>query len=100
MFFIMEAVRKETRLSEEEFAPVLEGHKAHIANGIKAGAILLAGPRTDIPGGFVVMRAESLAAAEAFFLNDPFKIYDIQEYHFKSFEIHEHDACIDAWLAR
>lgn len=98
MYFIMEGIRLESGLDENEFAPILEGHRALIKDGVERGVILAAGPRTDVAGGFTVMRAKDLKEAEAFFANDPFKIHGLQEYHFKPFEIDEHSPCIDSWL--
>ena len=97
-YFVMEGVRKKHSFPQDEFALLEKGHIALMAKGVEDGVILFAGPRLDADGGFVLMRAKGKAEAEAFFDRDPFKINDIQSYHFKAFDLREHNACIDDWL--
>ena len=47
-------------------------HVQHIAEGIAAGMVLLAGPRVEGGGGLFIARAESREELDAFNAADPF----------------------------
>ena len=53
------------------FEPHLPDHLAYLAELKARGQLLLAGPATDKTGGFVLLRAGSLAEAEAIAQADP-----------------------------
>lgn len=53
------------------YEPHLPDHRAYLAELKANGHLLLSGPATDRGGGFVLLRAESLAAAHQLAHADP-----------------------------
>lgn len=52
-------------------AEILEAHKAYLAEHIALGHIFAKGPFTDHSGGLIILKMDSLAAAETIMSNDP-----------------------------
>jgi len=64
-------------------------HEAHIAAGIAAGNVLLAGPKTEEGGGLMIARAESREALDEFIARDPFVVNGIAHFDVKEFLLND-----------
>lgn len=64
---------------EERQAPHLEAHRRHFMEAVSQGVVLLAGSLQDPCDGaaLLVMKAESVAAVEAFASKDPYVIHGV-----------------------
>lgn len=70
----------ETELNEK-YIPL---HAKHIADGIAAGMVLCAGPKSE-GGGIMVARAESQEDFMAFINRDPFTLFGLARFEVKEF---------------
>jgi uncharacterized protein YciI len=55
-----------------EFADLVPEHRAFLQKGYDAGYFLCSGPQIPARGGFLIARAESLAALEEILADEPF----------------------------
>jgi len=55
-----------------EMAHLVDEHHAFLDKGYKEGVFLFSGPQVPPHGGFLVARAESEAALNAYLANEPF----------------------------
>ncbi len=58
-------------------------HRAYLQLGYDAGLLLCSGPKVPATGGFMLARAESLAALQAFFAQDPFQTEKLASFTFR-----------------
>ena len=64
-------------------------HEKHIAAGIAAGMVLLAGPKVTEGGGLMIARAESREALDAFLERDPFVLNGLARFDVKEFMLND-----------
>ncbi len=69
------------------YEPHLPDHFAHLAELKAAGHLLLSGPATDRTGGFLLLQAESPAAAEALVQRDPLVARGLDRYEIREWRI-------------
>jgi uncharacterized protein YciI len=50
---------------------VIDRHAAHLSELDRSGRLLLAGPIPELPGGLIILRVDSLAAAKGVAEEDP-----------------------------
>ena len=60
-------------------------HEKHLAGGIAAGMVLLAGPKTAGGGGLMIARAESREALDAFLARDPLVVNGLARFEVSEF---------------
>ena len=64
-------------------------HEKHIAAGIAAGMVLLAGPKVAEGGGLMIVRAESREELDAFLGRDPFTVNGLARFDVKEFMLND-----------
>ena len=64
-------------------------HEKHIASGIEAGMVLLAGPKPEEGGGLMIARAESREALDEFLSRDPFTRFGLARFEVKEFFLND-----------
>ncbi|WP_295986184.1 YciI family protein [uncultured Variovorax sp.] len=74
-------------------------HRAYLQLGYDAGLLLCSGPKVPATGGFMLARAESLAALQAFFEQDPFHIEKLASFRFSEFNPVKRQGWAEAWFA-
>ena len=82
----------------EQIADILQDHRAFLQTGYDKGILLMSGPREPRTGGYVIARAESQAALEAFFENDPYKIKKVATHSFVEFNPVKFQPWLDDWI--
>lgn len=83
----------------EEIDARLAAHRAFLQTGYDQGLLLMSGPQQPRTGGIIVARAESLAALQAFFANDPYQQAGVAAYRWLEFEPVKHQALVADWVA-
>lgn len=63
----------------------LQAHRDYLATHYAAGDLITSGPRIPRVGGVIMIRANSLAEAEALLAEDPFNINGIADYQVVEF---------------
>lgn len=76
----------------------LKDHFIHMQKGVDDGRVLVSGPKTETRGGFIIMKANSLAEVENYFSIDPLKVSNIQEYSIVEFKGHECQPIVKEWF--
>ncbi|KPL85359.1 MULTISPECIES: YciI family protein [Herpetosiphon] len=71
------------------YEPHLPDHLAYLAQLKAAGHLLLSGPATDRRGGFVLLQADSLAAARDLVEEDPLVARGLDSYEIREWRITE-----------
>jgi len=66
---------------------VIQRHIEHLRALDEAGQLMLCGPFTDHPGGMVVVRADSYAAADEVARSDPFVAEGYETYALRTLEV-------------
>jgi uncharacterized protein YciI len=99
-YVMVEGVRTDKDLDQEQFLELLKGHEALMQEGVKSGKLLLAGPKVSSPGGYVILNVKNIEEAEAFFEKDPFKLAGVQQYNFTEFRIHDVQECLLAYRSK
>ena len=72
-------------------------HEAHIAAGIAAGNVLLAGPKTEEGGGLMIARFESREALDEFLSRDPFVTNGLARFDVKEFRLTDRSENVKDW---
>jgi len=99
-YFIVEGTFKNPLpVKPEELKEAIGQHMAYLDTGFEKGFILVSGPKPQRNGGFVVMKAESLQEAEAFFSKDPLFVTGIQDYRFTEFWLSRCQPLAAEWFA-
>ena len=85
-YFVAESIMNDPMpVSREEFLSVYAPlHIAHVQEGVAAGVVLMGGPN-ETGGGFLLLRTESRADAEAFLEDDPFRKNGINRFRLTEF---------------
>ncbi len=100
MYYVAEAVYKAplpcspSELAEEW----MPAHAAHIRSGVEAGLVLLAGPKGEGDGGFVILRADSRGELDAFLGQDPLVLRGVQTFRVTPWKIFDYPAAAEALL--
>ncbi|WP_222850412.1 YciI family protein [Paenibacillus tengchongensis] len=63
---------------------IIRAHVAHLQELERGGQLVLCGPFADAPGGMVIVRAESRAAAEEIARRDPYVVTGIRSYELRT----------------
>lgn len=79
---------------EKTYIPM---HVAHINAAIDRGQVLLAGPKVESGGGFIVVKAESREELDKFVSADPFVIHGIGRPIIQEFLLNDRAPCIRDW---
>ena len=97
-YFVAESVMNDPLpVTAEELKSVfVPQHVAHLQEGIAAGLLLLGGP-SETGGGFLLLRAETRAEAEAFLERDPFRKNGINRFRLTEFTPSERSAFVQDW---
>ena len=82
MFYLAQAVYNDPlpcsrKALTEELIPA---HAAYIRSGVDRGLVLLAGPKAEEDGGFVVLRAPDRETLDAFLAGDPLVVRRVQTF--------------------
>ena len=100
MYYVAEAVYtvplpcSPSELAEE----LMPDHTAHIRSGVEAGLVLLAGPKGEGDGGFVILRADSRGELDAFLGQDPLVLRGVQTFRVTPWKIFDYPAAAEALL--
>ncbi len=73
-------------------------HRAYLQLGYDAGLLLCSGPKVPATGGFMLARAESLAALQEFFAQDPFHTEKLASFTFSEFNPVKRQGWAEAWF--
>lgn len=97
-YFVAESIMTEPLpvTAEELETRYLPLHVAHLQAGIAEGTLLLGGP-CETGGGFLLLRAESREAAEAFLERDPFRVRGLNRFRLTEFDPRERSAMVADW---
>ncbi|HPO59425.1 MAG TPA: YciI family protein [Anaerolineaceae bacterium] len=82
----------------EQVSQVTPDHRAFLQKGYDQGLLLLSGPKSSRDGGIVIARAESQAALEAFFEQDPYRLHGIASYRFTEFNPVKRQTFLEPWI--
>jgi uncharacterized protein YciI len=84
----------------EELADLVPKHHEFLQRGYDAGFFLFSGPQIPAHGGFLVARAESLAALNAFLAEEPFlKAKKMRFSRITEFQAAQHQPLLKDWFA-
>lgn len=72
-------------------------HEKHIAAGIAAGNVLLAGPKVSEGGGLMIARFETRQALDEFLARDPFVTYGLANFEVKEFLLNDRSENVKEW---
>lgn len=67
--FIVEGTLKKEQVEEN----TMNEHKAYSQKAMDAGLIVMSGLKSDMSGGLFIMKADSIAQVEEFYLLSPLK---------------------------
>lgn len=97
-YFIAESVMTEPMpVTPEEMRTVyVPAHVAHLHRGIDDGMLLLGGPN-ETGGGFLVLRAESREALDAFLERDPFRVNGLNRFIVREFNPSDRAELLKDW---
>ena len=96
-YFIAESVMNDPlpatpQQMKEIYVPA---HEAHLHEGIAAGMLLMGGPSAT--GGFLILRAESREALDAFLARDPFQTNGLNRFIVKEFDPRDRAEIVKDW---
>lgn len=74
-------------------------HRAYLQLGYDAGLLLCSGPKVPATGGFLLARAASLEALQAFFAEDPFSTARLASFTFNEFNPVKRQGWAEAWFS-
>lgn len=97
-YYIAQSVMTEPLpVSAEELERVyLPAHADHVRRGTESGTVLLGGPN-ELGGGFLVLRAESRAALDAFLAADPLQVHGLNRFAVTEFFPKDRSAAVQDW---
>lgn len=72
-------------------------HEKHIAAGIAAGNVLLAGPKTEEGGGLMIARFPSRPELDEFLSRDPFVTNGLAHFEVKEFLLNDRSENVKDW---
>lgn len=79
---------------EKTYIPL---HAAHIAGGVAAGNVLLAGPRPVKGGGLMIARFPDREALEEFLARDPFVTFGLARFEVDEFLLVDRSEAVKDW---
>ena len=90
-YFLAQSIMAEPLPVPAEDVPKLyiPMYEKHIAAGIAAGMVLLAGPKVTEGGGLMIARAESREALDDFLAHDPFVLKGLARFDVKEFMLND-----------
>lgn len=94
-YFIVEGMLKNSEKIDEN---IMKEHMAYTQKAMDEGMILMSGLKSDMSGGIFVIKSESIEKLEAYLLNEPFKLYGIQDYKFVEFNAHYFNQSPTEWF--
>lgn len=98
-YFVIEGTsKKPSSLDKNTFDTVLQNHLDYLQKWFDSGSILLAAPKANNDGGFIIMKAVSLEEVEKFVSMDPLKKADVQEYRIVEFKLHDCQPVLKEWF--
>lgn len=97
-YFVAESMMNDPMpVSREEFLSVYAPmHIAHVQEGVADGVVLMGGP-SETGGGFLLLRTESRAEAEAFLEDDPFRKLGINRFRLTGFTPKDRADLVKDW---
>ena len=100
MFYLAQAVYNDPlpcsrKALTEELIPA---HAAYIRSGVDRGLVLLAGPKEEEDGGFVVLRAPDREALDAFLAGDPLVVHGVQTFRVTPWRILDYSPALEGML--
>lgn len=98
-YFIVSASHNDPLpMTMAEVEALLPGHKEFVAQGLRAGRVLCAGPKTSGNGGFIVVKAATRSALEDYISTDPYFQKGVQHYDITEFTPLDYQDYLDAWI--
>jgi len=96
-YFVVESVMNDLlpatpQQMKEVYVPA---HEAHLHEGIAAGMLLMGGPSAT--GGFLILRAESREALDAFLARDPFRTNGLNQFRVTEFDPRDRAEMVKDW---
>jgi uncharacterized protein YciI len=89
MYYVAEAIYREalpcTRAMLND--TLLPAHAAHIRAGAETGLVLLAGPKGEGDGGFLILSADDRGALDRFLDADPLVVHGVQTFRVTPWQI-------------
>jgi uncharacterized protein YciI len=84
--------------SAERIAEIRPDHRVFLQRGYEQGLLLCSGPQAPKAGGLVVARADSLAALQSFFADDPYQRNGAATYTFTEFDPVMRQDFLESWV--
>jgi uncharacterized protein YciI len=82
----------------ERIQSSVPAHRAYLQLGYEAGLLLCSGPKVPATGGFMLARAASLEALQAFFAEDPFSTEALASFRFSEFDPVKRQGFAEHWF--
>lgn len=93
--FIVEGIIKNPEKVNDE---IMKEHMAYTQRAMDSGLILVSGLKSDMSGGIFMMKSESAEILEDYLANEPFKVYEIQDYKVIEFSAHYFNKSPNEWF--
>ena len=86
------------KVSIEKIEETRMEHRNFVKAGYEKKIVLVAGAQVPRIGGIIIARGESMEEIAEFFMNDPYQIKELAEYHFIEFKPMYYQEFLKDWL--
>jgi Uncharacterized protein conserved in bacteria len=98
-YFIAEPIYKDPiPVDDVTLNKIINKHEDFLKLGFADGWILFCGPKVNTRGGFVILKAKSLAEIEKHFLKDPLQEGGIVTFRFTEFKLFKCQPALENWF--
>lgn len=98
-YFLLNAGFVADHATGEALQKAISAHLAYLADGVKKGQILFAGPKVGREGGVIVIKGQDMATAQHFCEQDPIVQVGIQQYEIIEFKHYASQAEVAKWFS-
>ena len=78
---------------------IMDTHIAYSQKAMDAGKILLSGLKSDMSGGFFLMKCESRQELDDYLFNEPLHLANAQDYEVTEIQPHFFNPSLSEWIA-
>ncbi len=86
-------------LSDPDMKKAIDGHLEYLDRGFRDGSILVSGPKSNSPGGIILVKVNSEEELREFIRNDPLALAKAQDYEAIEFDMHDCQDAVRDWFA-
>lgn len=94
-YFVIEGTLKNPELMTDS---IMQKHMAYSKAAMDKGLILMSGLKSNMSGGLLIMKSESLKEVEDYLAAEPLKLAQIQDYHVIEFSPHYFNELPNEWF--